>query len=419
MPKSLPLVFPPVASLNVDLSQPPEIPEEGIERAVEVLRSGWLHRYGETLGDRSETSLLEEEFAASVGSRFCVAMNSCGSTMYLALVCTGVKAGDKVLMNAFTLAPVPGAIAHAGAEHVLVEITDDLVIDLADLERKASASGARHLLLSHMRGHIADMTALMELCGRMDITVIEDCAHTMGANWAGRPTGTFGKVGCFSLQAYKHVNGGEGGLLVTDDEDIAARAILHSGSYMLYDQHRVRPSEAVFARWKDVTPNYSMRMSNLVAAIARPQVALLPERARIWNDRHDRLARGLSSIAGLSLPRRPQAESYVQSSIQFTVAAPDSEAFQRFLDSCRARGVYLKWFGSREPKGYTSLSGQWRYLADPHTPAYTLATLERLCDMRIPLGLPVEDCNVIVAIIAEEMARQGISPPAAVRRAAS
>ena len=387
----------------IDLSQPPSIPAIGINRAVEVLQSGWLHRYGETLGDRSEASLLEEEFAASVGAKYCIAVNSCGSSMFLALVCSGVKPGDKVLMNAFTLAPVPGAIAHAGAEHVFVEITPDLVIDLADLEHKAVQSGAKYLLLSHMRGHISDMTAVMEIANRLGITVIEDCAHTMGANWAGQPSGRFGKVGCFSLQAYKHINAGEGGLLVTDDEDIAARAILYSGSYMLYEQHRSRPGPDVFARWKDVTPNFSMRMSNLTAAVARPQIGLLAERARIWNDRHDRLASLLARIPGIELPNRPQAEAYVQSSIQFRVRGLTEVALAEFLTTCRQRGVYLKWFGSAEPKGYTSLSGQWGYVNNTYTPPATLSALDRLCDMRIPLDLPREACDVIVGIIDEQL----------------
>ncbi len=390
--------------LTRDLSLPPPIPETGVVAVEAVLRSGWLHRYGETLGDASEAALLEEEFAAHLGARFCVAVNSCGSAMFLALVCSGVRPGDKVLMNAFTLAPVPGAIAHAGAEHVLVEVTPDLVIDLADLERKARASGARHLLLSHMRGHIADMPRLMALCDELGIVVIEDCAHTMGAGWAGRPTGTFGRAGCFSLQAYKHVNAGEGGLLTTDDEDLAARAILHSGSYMLYHQHRARPDATAFARWKDRTPNFSLRMSNLAAAAARPQIALLAERAAIWNDRHGRLAALLGAIPGLRLPHRPQEEEFVQSSIQFAVAGLDEAGFARFLAGCRGRGVYLKWFGSREAEGYTSAPAQWAYLRDPHTPPATARVLERLCDMRIPLGLAEAECAVIATIIAEELA---------------
>jgi dTDP-4-amino-4,6-dideoxygalactose transaminase len=390
--------------LERDLSAPPQIPEDGIEAAVAVLRSGWLHRYGETLGDASEASLLEAEFAASIGSRYVVAVNSCGSAMYLSLLCTGVRPGDRVLMNAFTLAPVPGAIAHAAAEHVLVDITPDLVIDLTDLERKAEISGARHLLLSHMRGHIADMTRLMALCDRLGITVIEDCAHTMGGSWAGQPTGTFGRTGCFSLQSYKHVNGGEGGLLATDDEDVAARAILYSGSYMLYGQHRIRPDEAVFARWRDITPNFSLRMSNLVAAASRPQLALLPERARVWTSRYDLLSALLRMLPGVRLPQRPQEEQFVPSSIQFAVSTLEDAQFVGFLDRCRARGVYLKWFGAARATGYTSVSGQWGFLRDPHTPAATAGLLERLCDMRIPLTLSDDECVTTVTIIGEELA---------------
>jgi dTDP-4-amino-4,6-dideoxygalactose transaminase len=390
--------------LSIDLSQPPDIPPEGVAAAERVLKSGWLHRYGETLGENSDASLLENEFADTVGAKYCVATNSCGAAMFLALTCAGVKPGDAVLMNAFTLAPVPGAIQHAGGKHVLVEITADLTIDLVDLETKALASGAKVLLLSHMRGHSPDMPALMELADRLGLAVVEDCAHTMGATFAGKPSGTYGKVGCYSLQAYKHINAGEGGLLVTDDDDIAARAILYSGSYMLYGQHKRRPSEAVFARWKGVTPNYSMRMSNLVAAIARPQLALLPERARIWNDRHDRIARRLARIDRLRLPRRHQAEAYVQSSIQFAVHGLTSDQFQRFLSRCQVEGVYLKWFGGAEPKGYTSLSEHWRYLDTPHTPTVTAAVLAHICDMRIPLSLSAADCEVVADIVDEALA---------------
>jgi len=87
----------------------------------------------------------------------------------------------------------------------------------------------------------------------------------------------------------------------------------------------------------------------------------------------------------------------------FTVAGLDAPRFQDFLGRCQGRGVYLKWFGNREAKGYTSLSEQWHYMHDPHTPPQTFMTLERLCDMRIPLGLGVQDCATIAEIIAEEL----------------
>lgn len=95
------------------------------------------------------------------------------------LRCSGVKPGDKVLTNCFTLAPVPGAVAHAQAVPVLVDVSDEFAIDLDDLERKAAASGAKTLLLSHMRGHICDMERLAAICGRHGLRLIEDCAHTI------------------------------------------------------------------------------------------------------------------------------------------------------------------------------------------------------------------------------------------------
>ncbi len=291
-------------ALSVDLGTPPDIPDSAVARVAELLADGRLHRYAEARNVGGDVAALEVEFAASLGRKYAIGLNSCGSAMFLSLLTTGVAAGTKVLMNSFTLAPVPGAVAHAGGEHVLVEITDDLVVDLADLEAKAQATGAKHLLLSHMRGHIADMDAVTDICRRYGIALIEDCAHTQGARWAGRPTGTFGATGCFSFQSYKHVNAGEGGMLVTDDADIAARAILCSGSYMLYDQHLAGPPAAAFERWKLTTPNFSLRMSNIAAALARAQLPLVEARALRWNDSHDRIASGLARVQGLQLPRR-------------------------------------------------------------------------------------------------------------------
>ena len=296
--------------LALDLTQQEPIPPAGVEAALSVMASGKLHRYGETGARPSDASALEADFARALGVRYCVAMNSCGSTLFVALKAAGVQPGAAVLSNCFTLAPVPGAIAHAGAQPVLVDVTDDLTIDLADLERKAAASGAKTLLLSHMRGHICDMRALSQLCQQHGVQIIEDCAHTMGGAWAGRATGTRGRAGCFSLQSYKHANSGEGGLLATDDEDVAAQAILFSGSYMLYRSHLARPSDEVFERWKYVTPNFSLRMSNLAAAVVRPQLgAVLEARCRRWNERYGWLAAALADLPGLRLPDGPPTSS--------------------------------------------------------------------------------------------------------------
>ena len=298
-------------------TQQEPIPEAGIEAAIAVLRHGRLHRYNTAPGELGETALLEEEFASLTGAKYCLAVASGGYALGCALRAMGLQAGEPVLTNAFTLAPVPGAIAAAGGVPVFVEVTEDLTLDFADLAAKAKASGARLLMLSHMRGHLCDMEALVALCEGLGVQIIEDCAHTMGAAWKGVPSGRHGVIGCYSMQTYKHLNSGEGGFLISDDPQVMARAILLSGSYMLYGKHRAAPPEEAFAQIRMETPNVSGRMDNLRAAILRPQLPLLADRVARWARLYQTLEAGLAGVPGLRLVTRPVEETYVGSSFQF------------------------------------------------------------------------------------------------------
>ena len=381
-------------------TQQEPIPEDGIAAALEVMRSGRLHRYNTSPGETAETVLLEQEFAAMTGARYCLAVASGGYAMGTALRAVGIGPGDPVLTNAFTLAPVPGAIAGVGAKPVFVEVTRDLVIDLDDL--KAKAGQAKVLLLSHMRGHLCDMNALMTICDAAGIMVIEDCAHTMGAAWNGVPSGRYGRIGCFSCQTYKHVNAGEGGLLVTDDAEAAARAIVLSGSYMLFGSHKAAPPPEAFDRIRYETPNISGRMDNLRAAILRPQLRMLDRQRERWNRRYRIIEDGLRGTPGLTLVERPEAEQFVGSSIQFLLPDWSEASIGEVLSRCTARGVELKWFGAAEPQGFTSRYQSWRYASTPTLPQSDLV-LNGLLDMRIPLTFTAEDCELIARIINEEV----------------
>ena len=135
-------------------TQQEPIPDDGNEAALAVLRHGRLLRYNTAPGEVAETALLEEEFAALTGAKYALAVASGGYAMATALRAMGVGHGDPVLSNAFPLAPVPGAIAAVGATPVFVEVTEALTIDLDHLARCIAATGARVLLLSHMRGHV-------------------------------------------------------------------------------------------------------------------------------------------------------------------------------------------------------------------------------------------------------------------------
>ncbi|EBA15216.1 aminotransferase, DegT/DnrJ/EryC1/StrS family protein [Roseobacter sp. SK209-2-6] len=382
-------------------TQQETLPEEAIEAAMAVLRHGRLHRYNLAEGEAGETALLEQEFAAQVGAKYCLAVASGGYAMATALRAVGVVPGDKVLTNAFTLAPVPGSIAAVGAQPVFVGVTEGLTIDLGDLATKADQ--AKVLMLSHMRGHLCDMDRLMQICDAAGITVIEDCAHTMGATWNGVPSGRQGAIGCYSCQTYKHVNSGEGGLFVTDDEEIAARAIILSGSYMLYERHLASPDPEVFERVKYVTPNISGRMDNLRAAILRPQLRDLDQQVARWNERYQRIEEGLRDTPGLTIVERSEAESYVGSSIQFLLLDWSAEAVAEVITRCGKRGVELKWFGGAEPAGFTSRYDSWRYAKAQSLPKSD-RILAGIVDMRVPLTFSLEDCDLIARIIRSEVA---------------
>jgi len=381
-------------------TQQEPIPEEGIEAALAVLRHGRLHRYNTAPGEVSEAARLEEEFAQATGAAYCLAVASGGYALATALRAVGVKPGDRVLTNAFTLAPVPGAIAGVGAVPVFVGVTEGLVIDLDDLAAKAGQ--ARVLMLSHMRGHLCDMERLMAICDAAGVIVIEDCAHTMGADWAGVPSGRWGRFGCFSTQTYKHVNSGEGGLLISDDAEGMARAILLSGSYMLYERHRAAPPPEAFAEIRYQTPNISGRMDNLRAAILRPQLRNLAEQGRRWNDRYGVVEAGLADTPGLTLINRPEAEGFVASSFQFLLLDWSGPQIEDVLSRCAARGVELKWFGAAEPVGFTSRYDSWRYAPSDPMPASD-RILRGIIDMRLPLTFSLDDCALIARIIRAEV----------------
>ena len=387
-------------------TQQEAIPEAAIDAAVEVLKSGRLHRYNLAPGEVGEVAALEAEYRDWQGCDFCLAVTSGGQAIQIALRACGVMPGDQVLTNAFTLAPVPGAIAAVGGKPVLVEVDHNLRLDAADLEKKIARSGANYLLLSHMRGHLCDMDRVMAACNSTGVTVIEDCAHTMGARWNDTRSGNFGKVACFSTQTYKHLNSGEGGFLTTNDAELAARATIMSGSYMLYGRHGAGPDAEAFEQARYQMPNRSARMDALRAAILRPQLADIDTNIRRWNQRYRAVEAGISRQNRIAVIERPPQETYVGSSIQFRVPDLSSKQCLQLLRAAAERGVELKWFGRAEPDGFTSSHHSWQYVNAQEMPQ-TDTVLATLFDMRLPLTFSVEDCTLIADLICEAVAETG------------
>ena len=190
--------------------------------------------------------------------------------------------------------------------------------------------------------------------------------------------------------------------MVTDDDAVMARAVVLSGSYMLYGRHLAAPGAEAFEAVKYDTPNISGRMDHLRAAILRPQLRRLASQCAAWNERYREVEQGLSGGSGLRVIIRPEAEAYVGSSIQFLLLDWDAAGVQDVLARCAARGVELKWFGGAEPSGFTSLYDSWRYaVAEPLPKSDRI--LAGLIDMRLPLTFSLSDCALIARIIRAEV----------------
>lgn len=383
-------------------TQQAPLPVDALQAAMSVLENGRLHRYNLSHGEIGEVAALEAEYRDWQGSDYCLAVTSGGQALQIALRACGVAPGDAVLTNAFTLAPVPGAISAVAARPFLVEVTDRLRLCLRDLEHKIATTSARYLLVSHMRGHLCDMEALMAICNDADVTVIEDCAHTMGALWNGKRSGNFGQVACFSTQTYKHLNAGEGGLLTTNDAAVAARATILSGSYMHFDRHGAGPQNEDFAELRYQLPNCSARMDALRAAVLRPQLRMIDKSIAAWNRLYSVIAQGLSASNRISTIDRPAAETQVGSSIQFRIPGFTATQCEAVLVAASTRGVELKWFGGTEPLDFTSTHQSWRFM-EPQMLPRTDSVLATLFDMRLPLTFSTDDCALVSELICESV----------------
>ena len=230
----------------------------------------------------SEVTMFEREIADFTGARYALAVNSCGSAIYVALSAIGIKPGDEVMMSSFTFTAVPSAIKNIGAKIVLVDCGMDCCMDVEDFKRKITPN-TKALVLSYMRGHVGNLSEISKICDEKNIYLVEDCAHALGCYVDGKHVGRFGAIGCFSAQSYKIVNAGEGGFLITDSLELISRCILFSGSHGdHWKMHDLESTEYV-EKMQEYIPNYSLRMSSISAGILRSQIPYLRENIKEYN----------------------------------------------------------------------------------------------------------------------------------------
>ena len=274
------------------------------------------------------------EFAEKCGCRFAVPINTATSGLSVALAAAGVGPGDEVIVPAISFSATGSAVLLFGSIPVFVDVDPrTFCIDAAAVEA-AITPRTKAILPVHLLGNACDMQALLDVAGRHGLKIIEDCAQAPGVRWRGRHVGTIGDAGVFSFQQSKNIMTGEGGMIVTDDAELArtARLILNHGETIMEDHH----SDADLVN----VVGCNFRMPELCAALGRAQLRKL-DTVNEWRNRNYRfLVDRLAHIPGLEAPYVPQDVDYVCHVAAFLYdAGKTGLPRDLFIAAIRAEGV--------------------------------------------------------------------------------
>jgi dTDP-4-amino-4,6-dideoxygalactose transaminase len=316
----------------------PEITQEDKEAVLAVLERGTL-----TGIHAPEVTALQQEWAEFTGSRYALSFNSGTAALHSALFAAGVGPGDEVITSAFSFSGSFHPILQQNAIPIFVDIDPRTYnVDVVKMEAKIS-DRTKVLMPVHIHGLPADMDAVVALADKYGLTVIEDACQAHGATYRGRMAGTIGHMGCFSLNATKNLSGGEGGFLITDDEQVAARAkmIRTFGEEVGDRKEKIRPYFSHVIGW-----NY--RTQELPAAFARSQLRRLPRYNAIAQQNGQYLSQELGEIQGLIPPYIPPDRTtiYHKYRVRFDpdalgLTVPAVEFRDRLLAALEAEGVEM------------------------------------------------------------------------------
>ena len=233
----------------------PEIDNEELQNVIEAVKSGWVSSKGPFIEE------FERNFSSYVNVKYGVTTSNGTTALHLALVALGLGKGDKVLVPSLAFAAVANAIAYTGAEPIFVDSHPEYwCINPSEIEEKID-SKTKAIMVVHLYGHPCDMDEIMRMAENHGLHVIEDCAEAHGAEYKGRTVGSFGVVSCFSFYGNKIITTGEGGMCLTNDEELASKM------RMLRD-HGIKPDKRY---WHDII-GFNYRMTNLQAALGVAQL---------------------------------------------------------------------------------------------------------------------------------------------------
>ncbi len=319
---------------RVTLSEPDLGPEESQATAA-VLRSRWL-----TMG--AVTQAFEQKFAEYCGAKHAIAVATGTAALHLAHWVLGIGSGDEVICPALTFVATANAVLYCHATPVFADISscDNLNISPDAIWQKISPR-TRCITVMHYGGYPCDMQAIREIAGEHGLAVIEDACHAIGAEYKGKKCGTLGDIGCFSFFSNKNMVTGEGGMLVTNNAELAQKLRLgrsHGMTTMSWDRHQGHASS-----YDVVELGFNYRIDEIRAALGQVQLGKLEANNRRRRELTRRYQNHLRQLPGLELPFVNHAASGSKTLLGafhlFPILLPQACERSRFMEEMKRRGI--------------------------------------------------------------------------------
>src|ERR1700722_1839788 len=370
------------------------------EAALRAVRSHLYFRYDHRPQHETECGRFEDQLCRYFGSKHALATSSGTTALALMIMAAGIPPGSLIACPGFTFAATPSAILLAGCRPFLVEVDENLHLDLADLRHRWTPE-IKAILVVHMRGFAADMTALTALADELGVPVFEDAVPALGAELNGRKLGTFGLAGGFSTQSDKSLNCGEGGFLITDDSALFARAVVLSGAYEGRCGRHFPDGAPPVASDLDL-PLYSFRMDEIRAALLGAEMIRLPARLECFRVNYDYVSAALAEVPGIELRQPVAPGAYLGEALIFRVPGGDAGWFAEAL--CH-EGIDARNLGSPSDCNIRAF-WNWRFLFGgmdvatikdllPRSSRY----LEQAVDIPLSSTLSPRDCAELVRAV--------------------
>jgi 8-amino-3,8-dideoxy-alpha-D-manno-octulosonate transaminase len=309
-----------------------EIGEDEKREVMEVLDSKYLFRYYGPEESPSKVKMLEEEYARYLGRKHCLAVNSCTSALICGLIAVGVEPGDEVVVPGYTFFAGVAAVVAVKAVPVIAEVDKSLTLDPDDLEMKITPNTTA-VIPVHMRGMPAKMDRIMEIAKRHDLKVVEDVAQANGGSFKGKKLGSFGDVGCFSLQYHKVITSGEGGVVACDNDLYYIRAQAYHDVAACWRKDRFAPPEFE----GEIFFGVNFRMSELTGAVALAQFRKMDGIVERMQNNRRRIMGRIKRVPGLDFREINDHRGDV--AVCLVLYLPDADKAKAFTEALRAEGV--------------------------------------------------------------------------------